>query len=347
MKIYKVLLVIFSAALLLTTTCSSSSEASPNLITNGTASEGMRGWTDPDGLWQTSTNYDGVKEYDSYYFHPRGYRGSNGTRIYQDVNVSSYRGMVATLSAQNRAYGSGNDYSMLKMEFFDSYGNLIDSASSAMDQGTSTWHLIQVSAKVPQNAVTARISLYSFYRTGSEADSYFDNVSLTMNSSAAVPSPVVKGSGLIVNGTASDGMKGWVDPDGLWQTSTNYDGVKEYDSYYFHPKGYRGSNGTRIYQDVNISSYRGMVATLSAQNRAYGSGNDYSMLKMEFFDSYGSLIDSASSAMDQGTTTWHLIQVSAKVPQNAVTARISLYSFYRTGSEADSYFDNVSLTTDL
>ncbi|MBO6291160.1 MAG: tetratricopeptide repeat protein [Selenomonas sp.] len=92
---------------------------------------------------------------------------------------------------------------------------------------------------------------------------------------------------------------------------------------------------------------RGMVATLSAQNRAYGSGNDYSMLKMESFDSYGSLIDSASSAMDQGTSTWHLIQVSAKVPQNAVTARISLYSFYRSGSEADSYFDNVSLTTDL
>lgn len=90
-----------------------------------------------------------------------------------------------------------------------------------------------------------------------------------------------------------------------------------------------------------------MVATLSAQNRAYGSGNDYSMLKIEFFDSYGNLIDSASSAMNQGTSTWHLIQVSAKVPQNAVTARISLYSFYRSGSEADSYFDNVSLTTDL
>ncbi len=72
MKIYKVLLVIFSAALLLTTTCSSSSEASPNLITNGTASEGMRGWTDPDGLWQTSTNYDGSfyrtgSEADSYF----------------------------------------------------------------------------------------------------------------------------------------------------------------------------------------------------------------------------------------------------------------------------------------
>ena len=167
--------------------------------------------------------------------------------------------LFRSLSAQNRAYGSGNDYSMLKMEFFDSYGRLIGSASSAMDQGTSTWHLIQVSAKVPQNAVTARISLYSFYRTGSEADSYFDNVSLTMNSSAAVPSPLVKGSGLVVNGTASDGMRGWVDPDGLWQTSTNYDGVKAYDSYYFHPKGYRGSNGTRIYQDVNVSRDRKSV----------------------------------------------------------------------------------------
>lgn len=42
-----------------------------------------------------------------------------------------------------------------------------------------------------------------------------------------------------------------------------------------------------------------------------------------------------------------VIDERRQVPQNAVTARISLYSFYRTGSEADSYFDNVSLTTDL
>ena len=90
-----------------------------------------------------------------------------------------------------------------------------------------------------------------------------------------------------------------------------------------------------------------MMATLSAQNRAYGSGNDDSMLKIEFFDSNGYFIDSASSDMDRGTTAWHLLSVSAIVPHNAATARISLYSFYRTGSEADSYFDNVSLTMDV
>ena len=338
-KFYKALSIILSAAMMLTAMCITSSAASTNLITNGTASGGMNGWTDPDGLWQTDTDYDGVKAYDSYYFHPKGYKGSNGTRIYQDVNVKSYVGMKATLSAQNRAYGSGNDESMLKIEFFNSSGNLIDASSSEKDTGSTTWHIISVSATVPNNAVTARVSLYSFYKSGSEADSYFDNVSLTMNGSASGTDP-----NLVTNANASNGIKGWTDPDGLWQTDTNYDGVGAYDSYYFHPKGYKGSNGTRIYQDINVKGYVGMTATLSAQNRAYGSGNDESMLKIEFFNSSGKLLDSASSVKDPGSTKWHLISVSVKVPNNAVTARISLYSFYKSGSEADSYFDNISFT---
>lgn len=177
----KAFFIIFAVTLIFTATRVSLSEASPNLITNGTASNGMSGWVNPDGLWQTSINYDGVSAYDSYYFHPKGYKGSNGTRIYQDVNVRNYAGMTATFSAMNRAYGNGNDDSMLKIEFIDSRGYLINSASTNVERGTNKWHLMSVSARVPNNAVTARVSLYSFYRTGSEADSYYDNVSLTMS----------------------------------------------------------------------------------------------------------------------------------------------------------------------
>ena len=68
------------------------------------------------------------------------------------------------------------------------------------------------------------------------------------------------------------------------------------------------------------------------------------MLKIEFLDASGSVIDSALSAKDHSNATWHNMSVSATVPSGAVTARVSLYSYYKTGSESDSYYDNVSLT---
>ena len=100
-----------------------------------------------------------------------------------------------------------------------------------------------------------------------------------------------------------------------------------------------------MYQDVNISAYTGKTATLSAMTRAFRSGHsDESMLMIEFLNSGGSVIDSASSARDSEGGEWHLLSVSAKVPSGAVTARASLCTFYKTGVESDSYYDNVSLT---
>ena len=150
---------------------------------------------------------------------------------------------------------------------------------------------------------------------------------------------------LLVNGNASNGLNGWTVPDGKWDTETLYDGVTAYDSYFFYTKGFTGSDGSRMYQDVNISGYGGMKAYLSAMNRAYANGHaDESMLMIEFFDSSGRLIDSASSPKDHGNTEWHTLSVSAVIPSNAVTARVSLYTFYKTGSESDSYYDNVSFS---
>ncbi len=187
--------------------------AASELLVNGNASNGLKGWKDPDGIWQTGTNYDGVSAYDSYYFYPRGYKGSAGTRIYQDVNIGSYAGMKATLSAQNRTYNSGHtDESMLKIEFFDSNGKLIDSASSKKDSKNASWHLLSVSATVPKNASVARVSLYSFYHTGSESDSYFDNVSLTVSGTPAAEDKLAyfqitlkKGSTLQLDGILDSG----------------------------------------------------------------------------------------------------------------------------------------------
>ena len=160
----------------------SSAGSTGNLLTNGNASNGLNGWTAPDGKWATATSYDGVTALDGSFFYTKGFTGTNGTRMYQDVNISSYVGKKVTLSAQNRAFSSGHtDDSMLKIEFLNASGSVIDEASSAKDHGNATWHNMSVSATVPSGAVTARVSLYSYYKTGSESDSYYDNVSLTVS----------------------------------------------------------------------------------------------------------------------------------------------------------------------
>ena len=160
----------------------SSGSPTGNLLTNGNASDGMTGWQAPDGKWTADINYDGVEAYDSYYFCTKGFTGSDGSRMYQDINISSYVGRTATLSAMNRSYGNGDaDKSMLMIEFLNAGGSVIDSASSARSSGNTTWHSMSVSAAVPSGAVTARVSLYTFYITGTESDSYYDNVSLIVN----------------------------------------------------------------------------------------------------------------------------------------------------------------------
>ncbi|MBO6302718.1 MAG: hypothetical protein J6N15_09810, partial [Ruminiclostridium sp.] len=159
-----------------------SGSSAGNLLTNGNAADGMTGWQAPDGKWTTDSNYDGVEAYDSYYFCTKGFTGSDGSRMYQDINISSYVGRTATLSAMNRAYRSGHaDESMLMIEFLNAGGSVISKASSEKDSGNSEWHRMSVSASVPSGAAKARASLYTFYLEGSESDSYYDNVSLIVN----------------------------------------------------------------------------------------------------------------------------------------------------------------------
>lgn len=160
----------------------SSAGTSANLLTNGDASSGLSGWAAPDGKWATVDSYDGVTALDGSFFYTKGFTGTNGSRMYQDVSISGYIGKKATLTAQNRAYRSGHeDESMLKIEFLNASGAVIGEASSVKEHGNSTWHDMSVSATVPNGAVTARCSLYTYYKFGSESDSYYDNVSLTVS----------------------------------------------------------------------------------------------------------------------------------------------------------------------
>ena len=152
---------------------------------------------------------------------------------------------------------------------------------------------------------------------------------------------------LLVNGNASDGMTGWNAPDGFWTTDIDYDGVTALDSYYFCTKGFKVSGGSsRMYQDVNISAYAGRYASLSTDLRAFRSGHPDEMMGIEFLNAGGTVIESYETQKESGNSEWHLEGLTVTIPSGAVTARVSLYTFYKSGSESDAYYDNVSFTID-
>lgn len=183
-KTSKIFAVLTAAIMAMTSVCITASADTGNLITNGNASNGLSGWTDPDGAWASDTSstqpgWSSFKPYDGAYFWPKNKKLSQ-SRLYQDISVTKYVGMKASLSAYVRQYTDG-DESKLMLEFLNSSGKVIDSASTTKSKSSDKWTNISVSKTVPKGAVTARVSLYGIRHGGSDCDSYFDNVSLTMS----------------------------------------------------------------------------------------------------------------------------------------------------------------------
>ncbi len=167
-------------ALLLALALPASAFGATELLVNGNASQGLSGWTDPDGIWITRTEYDGqVTAHDGHFFMPSAFKSAIGarTRIYQDVSVADYAGAETEFSAWVRTWDTRNtDETLLVVEYFDAGGSLL-SQSNVTSAKNPSWHRISVTSVVPDGAVTARLSLYAVYWYGSECDSYFDDVS--------------------------------------------------------------------------------------------------------------------------------------------------------------------------
>ncbi len=326
----------------------------------GNTADGLKDWISVDNCWKTATSYGRVSAYDKCFFYPQGFKGKDGatTRIYQDIGLVNheYWGKKLVFSAYVRAWDTKNaDESVLLLEFFDDKRNLLDSAHQSSSRNPE-WHKISVERIVPSNATRVRASLCAVYHDGSEADAYFDNVSLVYrpdNKQVNKPSSPPKkpshnptaSQNLISNGSASNGLKGWKTVDNCWKTATSYDQVSAYDKHFFYPQGFKGKDGatTRIYQDINISSYAGRKMTFSAHVRTWDTKNtDESVLLLEFFDAKGKLIDSARQS-SSCNPKWHQISVARTVPRNAARVRASLCAVYHYGSEVDAYFDNVKL----
>ena len=186
-KLFSVLLTV----LLLLGIALPASAAETELVVNGDASDGLWGWTDPDGIWLAVQSYGIVTPYDSFFFTPADdlVPREGESHIYQDVSVAEYAGVKAVYSAYVRTWDANNtDETKLVVEFFDADGQLLDSGE-VTSSNDPEWHRISLTKTIPQGAVTARLSLHAIYWYGSGCDSYFDNVSFLVTAPEATPAP--------------------------------------------------------------------------------------------------------------------------------------------------------------
>ena len=167
--------------------------AQNNLLTNGDASQGLRGWTEPLGgnEWEATTISE-VPPISGPYFYPKKFkglrasgapdwkaRGGKYTQLMQTVSVpSSYAGRTMTLSADARGWPGQDDAVILQVRCFDSSNKLLASKDSNYAQG-GNWKKIKASLVVPSGTVKVEVGLFVHQLQGS-VDGYIDNVSLTV-----------------------------------------------------------------------------------------------------------------------------------------------------------------------
>ncbi|MBR5089148.1 MAG: Ig-like domain-containing protein [Ruminiclostridium sp.] len=223
-KIKRLAAALLSAAMLACCFTVPASADSGNLVKNGNANDGLNRWTTDSTGWYTTVSVDSVSAYDSYFFTSEECSAGR-SRIYQDINVKKYAGKKSVLSAYVRDWKNGHgDESMIMVEFLNSSGSVLDSASKAMS-GSATWTKISVTRTIPKKAVTARISLYAIKHSGTYCDAYFDNVSFIVKGDVSSSSSDVELTGIQVNLKPGETLNlsgilsGETDDNILWKSS--------------------------------------------------------------------------------------------------------------------------------
>ena len=165
-----------------------------NLLKNPGAETGdLTGWKDSSKEKCWMVGFEGnIKGWDhqaarsgKYYFMTGWPSESNSKRyLYQDVNITSYKGKTLTFSAYLGGYGH-TDKGGIKLAILDKSGKVIESKASKMyEANLGDWSKrLSVSLDVPDNAYKARAYLVGELHQGAEADAYFDDASLTVSGS--------------------------------------------------------------------------------------------------------------------------------------------------------------------
>ncbi len=158
-----------------------------NLLLNPDAETGdTQGWVDPDNAWSAAN--DITPHGGAYFFWPAKLDLSY-TEMYQDVDVSAY---ISDIDAGNAWFNlSGwlanwdqypHDRATLALEGQNSDGQQLFYVSR--DHRSPVWTNYQLEGNLPAGTRTLRVHLIATRFVGTDNDGYFDDLSLTVNSTA-------------------------------------------------------------------------------------------------------------------------------------------------------------------
>lgn len=184
-KSCKFVSMIAAAALAASAMCFSVSAANygENLLTNPDASNGIKGWKDPDKVWSAEESYKDVSPYNGKFFMPKNFKCKDGetTCIYQDIPLKNCAGKKAEVRGHLCTVdGSKSDKLSVRVEYFDANGKSL-TYNEASTKWSDNWNYFSAYGSIPEKAVKARISLIVEYHTGDYADGCFDNISFIVD----------------------------------------------------------------------------------------------------------------------------------------------------------------------
>lgn len=167
---------------------------SQNLIVNPGAELDpvTNGWTQVSGYWMSGTEVPARTG--NYHFYA-GSNSTSGSELYQDINVSAFAPSIDAgsstfnFSVYMRVYNYSwpfyNDQGRVYVEYRNAASTILQTYDTGV-QNTLTWTLYSDSRIAPVGTRTIRIRLIAYRSVGTAADGYFDDLSLTHNSTLPV-----------------------------------------------------------------------------------------------------------------------------------------------------------------
>jgi hypothetical protein len=162
----------------------SESQYTDNLLLNPDAENGTDYWTVHEGYLESLEAYecDGVEPHSGeYYFSVGGICNSAGySEASQSIDVIEYADCINEGLTQAHFGGylsnySGSDHPEMQMIFLDESHDEIES-SPILDTYNSSWTFLSNSQRMPEETAYIQILLMGTRYTGSDNDSYFDDL---------------------------------------------------------------------------------------------------------------------------------------------------------------------------
>ncbi len=151
---------------------------------------------------------------------------------------------------------------------------------------------------------------------------------------------------------------GWTQIGGLWSGSNASLGESIPHSGVYHFYSGDGQNSApgvylELYQDVNVSAYSTQIDastasfTFSFWERNFGFNNDDARVYLEYRNAVGTVLSTYDSGIKTNYLFWQQFSDIRTAPVGTRTIRVRMLTSRISGTGADGYFDDFSLTTPI